>query len=193
MMKKNALNLLALVVAMFVLPCGAQAQVQPFHVDGGGTAPMGVSIFGADSPHNATGNGTYLGKYSGDEGIFNSLTFDPDTLTGTFQGSFVFVAANGDRLACTYGDTGNDAAMEGVYFAMPSDESGKFIIVFCAEFNPVLDACTGRFEKLTAGSFIMLAMTEPMELVLDDEGFTMPFEYFWEGRGSMTFARGRGN
>jgi hypothetical protein len=34
------------------------AQVVPFKVDGGGSAPLGVSVAGIDSPHNATGNGT---------------------------------------------------------------------------------------------------------------------------------------
>jgi hypothetical protein len=190
MMNKHAFAIVALVAALFVLPPAAQAQVKPFKVNGGGTAPLGTSVFGFDSPHDATGNGTHLGKYSGNEGNFNSLSFDPDTLSGTFEGSFVFVAANGDRLACTYGDTDNAAASAGFYFAVPSAELGKFNIIFCAEFNPILDECTGRFEGLTAGSFIMLAMTEPVELELDDNGFTPPFEYTWDGKGTLTFAKG---
>ncbi len=137
---------LVLATAIGVASSSVHAQVVPFKVDGGGTAPMGVSVAGIDSPHNATGNGTQLGAYTGNEGVFNSLSFDPMTASGTFEGSFVFVAANGDRLACTYGDTDNGAADDGFYYAVPSAEPGLFNIVFCAEFNPILDECTGRAE-----------------------------------------------
>lgn len=184
---------LPLVFAGLLLAAAAQqgvAQTVPFNVNGGGTAPLGTSVFGFDSPHNATGNGTGLGSYSGNEGVFNSLSFDPTTLSGTFQGQFVFVASNGDRLACTYGDTGNGAASNGEYFAVPSDVPGKFNVIFCAEFNPILAECTGRFADLTGGSFIMLAMTEPVELILDENGFTPPFAYTWMGSGTMTYDRG---
>jgi hypothetical protein len=166
------------------------AQVVPFRVDGSGTAPMGASVFGFDSPHNATGNGTYLGKYTGNEGVFNSLSFDPMTGSGTFKGRFVFVAANGNRLACSYGDTGNGAAEDGFYFAIPSAVPGKFVIVFVAEFNPILAECTGRFAALTGGGFTMLAMTEPIDLVLDQNGFTPPFALSWVGEGTLTFDQG---
>jgi hypothetical protein len=67
--------------------------------------PRGIPVFpGGTAPHNATGTATYLGRYTG-EGTFTLLTLDPATLTGTFTGSFVFVAANGDRLAFNYGAT----------------------------------------------------------------------------------------
>ncbi len=187
-MYKNLLAILALVAVLVVVPDAVHAQVKPFKIRGGGTAPLGVSILGDPSPHNATGNATHLGKYSGDEGIFTSLSFNPAT-GGTFKGSFVFVAANGDRLAFTYGDTGNGAATDGVYFPVPAGD-GKFIIVFCAEFNPIPEQCTGRFADVIAGSFIMLAMTEPIDLVLVG-GFSPPFAYTWEGEGTIEFAKGK--
>ena len=42
---------------------------KPIKVTGGGTAPDGLSIFGEDSSHNATGTANHVGAYSGDEGI----------------------------------------------------------------------------------------------------------------------------
>ncbi|MGA2256764.1 MAG: hypothetical protein ABSG53_19110, partial [Thermoguttaceae bacterium] len=78
-----AVPLIAL-AAIVALNCPrAEAQVEPFKITGGGTLPQGFSVIGADSPHNATGTATHLGKYSGD-GVGNLLTLDPSTLTGTF-------------------------------------------------------------------------------------------------------------
>jgi hypothetical protein len=54
----------------------AQSHVVPFKVTGGGTAPEGLSVFGATSPHNATGTATHLGEYSGNEGVAEALSFD---------------------------------------------------------------------------------------------------------------------
>jgi hypothetical protein len=79
-------------------PAAANADTRavPFKVTGGGTAPLGLPVFpGGTAPHNATGTATHLGNYSGNEGEFELLSFDPVTGTGTFRGSFVFVAANG--------------------------------------------------------------------------------------------------
>jgi len=176
-----------LCIAALALPGlenSALAQIVPFKVTGGGTAPDGLSVFGDDSMHNATGTATYLGKYSGNEGIANVISLEG--LEGEFQGTFVFVAANGDRLACTYGDKDNGAEVQGTFSLMPVDD-GKFIVVFLAEFNPIPGASTGRFEDVINGSFIMLAMTEPITLDLDDDGFTVPFNYTWEGEGWIEF------
>src|SRR5262245_53228859 len=101
-------RLTAVAVALTLACQTAAAQFKPFLVAGGGPAPKGLSVVGADSPHRATGFATPVGKYSGD-GIAKVLTFDPATLSGTFHGTFTFVAANGDKLACTYGDTDNGA------------------------------------------------------------------------------------
>ncbi len=177
-------------IAVFSLSAmTADAQVKPLHITGSGPAPLGVSLFGADSPHSSSGNATLLGKYSGEEGVFNSLSFDPGTLSGTFQGSFVFVAANGDRLACTYGDTGNGADEPGEYQLFFVDET-NVIAVFLAEFNPVPAECTGRFQKVVDGSLIMLAMSEPFPLAVNAAGFSPPFDYSWEGEGWLEFERG---
>jgi hypothetical protein len=167
----------------------AAAQVEPFRVTGGGPVPKGTSPSGADSPHSATGTATHLGKYSGD-GIFNSLSFDPVAVGGTFRGTFTFVAKNGDRLACTYGDTRNGAGQAGVYQAFPA-AGGKVYVVFVAEFNPVPSQCTGRFQNLVGGSFLMTAVSEPFVLTLNADGFTPPFDYEWEGDGWLQFQRGK--
>jgi hypothetical protein len=187
---KGAVAPLAALVAVLALVCGsARAQVKPFKVTGGGPAPEGLSIFGADSPHSATGTASHLGKYSGD-GIANVVTFNPHTLSGTFQGSFTFVAANGDKLACTYGDTDNGAEQVGQYQLFPAG-GGNVTVVFIAEFNPVPELCTGRFADVIDGRLIMVAVTEPFALQVDEDGFTPPFNYAWQGDGWLEFKKGK--
>ena len=179
-----------LAVAAVALAAGqVRAQVVPFHVTGGGLAPNGVSLFGDDSPHDATGTATHVGKYSGD-GVFNSLSFDPATLGGTFQGRFTFVAKNGDRLAFTYGDTTNGAEHAATYQAFPA-EGGKVYVVFVAEFNPIPSECTGRFKNVVDGSFVMTAVSEPVAPTIDENGFTPSFRYTWDGSGWLKYRRGR--
>jgi hypothetical protein len=163
--------------------------VVPFKVSGGGPAPDGASVFGFPSPHSATGNATHVGKYSGD-GVFQSLSFDPFTGGGTFHGTFTFEAKNGDKLACTYGETDNGAEEAGTYQVYPTDD-GQVYVVFVAEFNPIPSECTGRFAKVVDGSFIMVAVSEPFDLVLDAEGFTPKFNYEWDGKGWLKFKRGK--
>src|SRR5262245_4438018 len=184
----NAARLTAAVFALALACPTAEAQVKPFKVTGGGTAPLGISLVGADSPHDATGTATHVGRYSGDEGNFNLLSFDPATGAGTFEGSFVFVAKNGDRLAFTYGDTDNGADEAGQFQVFPAG-GGNVVVVFLAEFNPIPAECTGRFKGVVDGSFTMLAMTEPFPLVIDDEGRTPPFAYSWDGEGWIEFKK----
>jgi hypothetical protein len=181
----NRLVPLAALVAVLTLSCKAEAQVKPFKVTGGGSLPEGISIFGFDSPHSATGNATLLGKYSGN-GIGNALSFDPETLSGTFAGSFVFVAANGDRLAMSYGNPNNGAAQVGT-FELVDAGGGKVKAVFLAEFNPIPEMCTGRFADVVNGSLIMLAVSDPFALVIDAEGYSPPFNYTWRGQGWLEF------
>jgi hypothetical protein len=161
----------------------SQSHLVPFKVTGGGTAPEGLSLFGAASPHNSTGTATQLGKYSDNEGVAEVLSFDLATLTGTFHGSFVFVAANGDRLACNYGGPGT--------FAVTLTESGEAIVEFVAVFTPDPARCTGRFAKVIGGGFTMIATTDPFDLTFIAEGFTPPFHYTWEGDGSLEFSNGQ--
>jgi hypothetical protein len=165
----------------------SDTQVLPFKVTGGGTAPLGLPVFpGGTAPHNATGTGTFLGRYTGNEGLFELLTFDPATGAGTFRGSFVFVAANGDRLACNYGA---DPANPGTFTLIPAGD-GNVIAVFVAEFTPVPGSCTGRFAQVTGGGFTMEATTEPFSPVPNAEGYTAPFAYTWAGKGSLDFSKG---
>jgi hypothetical protein len=63
---------------------------------------------------------------------------------------------------------------------------GLFVAVFVAEFNPIPSLCTGRFAKVTGGSFIMTATTEPFVL-----GAMDPVGYTWEGSGTLEFSRGK--
>lgn len=55
-----------------------------------------------------------------------------------------------------------------------------------AEFNPVPSQSTGRFARVTDGSFTMTAVTEPFVL-----GATDPVRYTWQGDGWIEFANGR--
>src|SRR5262245_44540429 len=123
-----AVRLTAAAVVLALACPAASAQVKPFKVKGGGTAPEGLSPLGADSPHSATGQATHLGKYSGN-GVLNVLSFNPSTGAGTFHGVYTFVAANGDKLAFTYGDTDNGAEQAGE-FQLFDAGGGKVYAVF---------------------------------------------------------------
>ncbi len=175
-------------VLVFTAPA-APAQVKPFKVTGGGTAPEGLPLFNGGPPasHNATGTATHLGKYSGDEGMFTLLSFDFETLTGTFGGSFVFVAANGDRLKCNY-RRNSEIPGTGTFFVSGFTEDGEIIVTFIQEFTPVPSESTGKFAQVTGGSFIMIATTDPFPLEIID-GYTQPFSYTWKGEGKLEFAK----
>jgi hypothetical protein len=162
----------------------ADVRVVPFKVSGGGTAPDGLPVFpGGTAPHNATGTATYLGKYSG-EGVFTLLRFTSAT-TGTFQGTFVFVAANGDRLAFNYG-----AVTPGTFTVLPAS-GGEVVVQFVADFTPDPAESTGRFATVTGGSFTMIATTAPFVLQPNDQGSTAPFPYTWVGEGWLEFGKGK--
>jgi len=155
----------------------ADSQAVPFKVTGSGIGAHGIPTTpNTPAPHDATGTATHLGKYTG-EGMFQLLTFTSRT-TGTFNSAtpFVFVAANGDRLAFNYAGT----------FELIPTGDGKFIVVFTAEFTPVAELSTGRFANVTGGSFIMVATTEPFVL-----GSTDPVAYSWVGEGTIEFAKGK--
>jgi len=178
------------ILALAASQAQAQTQTKPFFIAGSGTAPQGVSLFGDDSPHDSAGLMVPFGPYTGDQGNFNSLSFDSATLSGTFEGSFVFVDLFGDELFCTYGDTDpkldNPAKEEGTYQIVPVG-GGNIIVVFLAEFNPVPSKSTGRFRRVADGSLIMLAVTEPFPFLLDEDGFSPPFDYSWIGKGWIRF------
>ncbi|MBI1383200.1 MAG: hypothetical protein GC161_19205 [Planctomycetaceae bacterium] len=182
----SAVTRLTAAVAALALASQADAQIKPFKVSGNGTAPKGLSVGGVKSPYKSAGNGTAgLGKYTG-TGIVRSLSFDPTALEGTFTGGFTFVAANGDKLACTHGDTTNGARQAGEYKLFPVSET-EVVAVFLAEFNPVPKKCTGKFADVVDGSFLMLAVSKPFALQLNDQGFSPPFDFSWQGLGWLEF------
>jgi hypothetical protein len=184
-----AVGLTVCALALVLTPDQAQAQTKPFKVSGGGTAPDGIPLFlGAPpAPHNATGTATHLGKYTGNEGMFTLLSFDPENLSGTFEGSFVFVAANGDRLKCNY--RGNpDIPGTGTFSGSPTPD-GKVVVTFIQEFVPVPEESTGKFATVTGGSFIMVATSEAFSPE-PNHGYTVPFTYTWVGEGTLTFGKG---
>jgi hypothetical protein len=165
-----------------------QAQVKPLKITGGGLAPEGIFLTpGTAGPHWAVGNGTELGKYYG-EGFFQILQYTSE-LTADFSSApeFVFTAANGDKLAMTYGVVSNGAAQPGQVTLFPNSD-GSFSAVFVAEFNPVLSDCTGRFAKVTGGSLIMIAISEPFFIPIGSPN-TTPFAYTWSGEGTLTYGK----
>ena len=153
----------ALVVVTFALALGqgrADAQVKPFKITGSGVAPYGLSLIpGVPAPHVSTGHATELGNHTG-AGFFTILDFTSQ-LTAEFSSAptYVFTAANGDKLAVTYGDVNNGAASPGEVTLTPHSD-GSFSAEFVAEFNPVPSQCTGRFAKLTGG-LLMIARVRP--------------------------------
>lgn len=179
---------IALVAILTLASPRAEAQVKPFKVTGGGFAPDGLSLIpGVPAFHDATGQATELGEYSG-EGMFTLIRFTSQS-NAEFSSApdFAFTAANGDRLVFTYGDVGNGAEQPGEVTLYPLS-NGSVVAVFVAEFNPVPAKCTGRFAKVTGGSFIMVAISGPFFLL---PTHTTPFAYSWRGEGTLTFNRGK--
>lgn len=165
------------------------SQVVPFKITGSGPAPNGLPLIPFNTgPHQATGTATELGKYTG-AGTFElgSLSISPTgAVTGTFEGSFVFVAANGDRLAVTYGD-----GFSGVFTGQLSGDGTSVTNVrFDAVFTPDPGNSTGRFADVIGGSWRMIAQAPSISLVSSVPGYTAPFNYTWSGEGSLVFGRG---
>jgi hypothetical protein len=184
-LNRSAVRLTALAV-IFALACPrADAQVKPFKVTGGGFADY-IPVT-TDTPvfHFAIGQATELGRYYG----AGKVQLDQFTSASTADFSsavpFVFTAANGDKLAFTYGDTTNGAQQPGEV-EIQYVGGGEFVAVWTAEFNPVPALCTGRFKNVIAGSFIMVAVTEPFVLGAHD-----PVAYTWQGDGWIEFKQGK--
>jgi hypothetical protein len=171
------LTVCTLTFALSLAPRQADAQVEPFKVIGAGIAADGLPLTpDVPAPHWAVGHGTGLGEYFG-SGFFEINKFT-GPLTGDFSSAvpFVFKGAHGNHLACDY---------EGTVELFPL-ANGKFVAVFVATFTPVLDLCTGHFEDLTGGSFVMTAITEPFVLGSHD-----PTGYVWFGEGALIFNHGK--
>jgi hypothetical protein len=186
-----AVGLTVCTLALVLASSQAQAQTKPFKITGGGAGPDGIPLPGDDPrPHWAIGNATQLGKYYG-QGEVQTLTanFNPDgTITGTFQSpvAFVFTAANGDNLACYYGNPDHGATTVGTFTLVPVPGfSGWYVAYWIAEFVPYDPLCTGRFQGVTGG-WIMYAQSEPFQ------PFAPPTSvgYTWYGEGTLTFSKG---
>ena len=193
----NVVVAVTALLALFVVACGtANAQskplMKPFKMTGVGLAdyiplpPPPEELPGKANMayHFAIGTATHLGKYFG-EGIEQTV-MSTGPLTAQFSSAvpFVFTGANGDDLAFHYGRVDFGAAVPGFVELYPQDD-GKFIAVFFAEFTPVLELCTGRFEKVIGGSFFMVATTEPFV----PGTFEPPVAISWEGEGALEWAR----
>jgi hypothetical protein len=164
-------------------------RVVPFKITGGGLA-TGLPLFpGGTAPHPATGNATELGKYTG-EGTFElgTINISPTgAVSGTFQGSFVFVAANGDRLAMKYGD-GFTGTFTG---QLSADGTTVNDVTFDAFFTPDPANSTGRFADVVGGGFRMIAHADSASLISDVPGYTAPFDYTWSGEGTLVYRKGK--
>ena len=185
---KTAVISMISLVAVPTLTCQrAEAQVVPFKVKGGGFATKGLALTpGVPSPHWAIGEATGLGRYFG-AGNVQLLGFtSPTTANFSSYGPFIFVGANGDHLAFTYGDVTNGASQPGnvtlTVLGVTANGTPIVTATFVAEFNPIPALCTGRFQNVTGGSFIMTAVTAPFVL-----GSTTPTAYVWAGSGSIKF------
>lgn len=118
----------ALVVAAVLVAAAsgkAHAQVKPFKVTGGGVVDyvpvqVGVPVF-----HWAIGEATELGRYYGEGKVQLDQFTGPATAEFSSAVPFVFTAANGDKLAFTYGDTDNGAEQPGQVTLTPTAASWR--------------------------------------------------------------------
>ena len=188
--KPRIVSLFAFALVLAFSQGTAQAQVdKPFKITGGGPAPEGIFLTPlTPGIHYATGHATELGRYSC-VGMFQLLGYNSQTVA-TFSSApyCVFTAEDGDILACTYGDVTHGADWTGRGHADACPPRHASPRCFVAEFNPVPALCTGRFAKVTGGSFLMIAKSSPFSIV---GAQTTPFTYTWEGEGSLTFTKGK--
>jgi hypothetical protein len=191
MLRRTRLNSIVVPVlalaALTLASTRADAQVKAFKfVGGGGPQPLPLIPL-TPGAHMATGVGTELGAYTG-AGTLQILRYT-SPLTADFSSAspFVFVAADGSRLAVTYGDVTNGAMQPGkltLTVVGGTALNPVFVATFVAEFNPVPAACTGRFANVTAGSFITVAQSSPFRIV---GASTTPFNYTWAGDGWIQY------
>jgi hypothetical protein len=183
---------LAALAVVLALACPrAEAVLKPFKIKGGGEAPFGIPLPGAEpEPHWAVGEATHLGRYQGLGAVQtdtnNLVIHDDGTITGEFGSAvpFVFTGADGDKLACHYGRTAFGAQHPGTFTLVPQGD-GTYVAFWVAEFVPVVAQCTGKFQGI-GGSWIMYAMSEPFVLGADD-----PVAYVWQGEGQLDFKQGK--
>jgi hypothetical protein len=189
-------SLAALAAAFTLTGSTTHAQiVKPFKIKGSGIGPTGLPLPGQPPRlHWIIGEATHLGRHYGEGTVqTDSAALDPETgkIVGEFgSGSpFVFTGANGDQLACYYGRTDFGAEEPGTFeltiVGVLDDGSLVVEAAWIAEFVAQPDLCTGKFAGVT-GSWIMFAFSEPFVL-----GSSDPVIYWWEGKGSLTFKKGK--
>jgi hypothetical protein len=166
-------------------------KAQAFAITGGGPAPQGLALAPyVLAPHTAIGTASFLGQYTG-SGTFehDPLVINPATgaVTANFQGTFTFVAANGDKLVTHYG-TGFTGKMTG---QLSADGSTVVGVQFDAVFTIDGAQSTGQFAG-ASGSWRMIAHADSVTLASMVAGYTAPFDYTWTGGGTITFAKGKG-
>jgi len=194
---RSVVSILVMSVAVLAAP-SAQAEgqvVKGFTIKGEGVAPTGLPLPSQDPrEHWIIGEASHLGTHFGTGTVqTDTAVFHPEegTFTGEFgSGSpFVFEGKHGDRLVVWYGRTDHGASSPGTFVLtiVGFSEDGSPIVEanWIAEFVVVTDQCTGRFRGVS-GSWIMYASSEPFVL-----GSTDPVVYGWEGKGRLTFPRGK--
>lgn len=180
---------LSLLSVLAFTPAQAQAQTKPFKITGAGVGPTGLPLPGQDSRyHWAIGQATHMGRCRG-EGFVQTISADfsqfPNSISGQFgsDGLFVFTGANGDQLACKYGDQGGGELGSYVLTVVGVSENMLPIVeaLWLADFVVQPDESTGKFAGVT-GSWVMVARSDPFELTATD-----PVGFSWEGDGSLSF------
>ena len=104
-------------------------------------------------------------------------------MTANFQGTFTFVAANGDKLVTHYG-TGYTGKLTGQLSAGGTALVG---VQFDAIFTIDGAESTGQFAG-ASGSWRMIAHADSISLISMVPGYSAPFNYTWTGGGTIIFA-----
>jgi hypothetical protein len=153
-------------------------QTVPIEIAGSGEAPQGIPVVpGNTDSFTSTGLTNLTGGYTG-TGTYTLLSYTGPT-TGTFQGTFDYVAGNGDTLAVNFG-----AGSPGTFTVTPVG-NGKVIAQFVTVGTPIPSECTGRFAGVVGGGFTGVAVTEPFDPTPNAQGFTPPFKFSWEAEGML--------
>ena len=174
--------------------------VKPFRINGGGPAPDGLPLAPeVPGAHFASGIAKGLGKYDGaGEFYLDNIEVSKDgEVTVTFHGTFVFTAANGDKLATTYGGDVNDPTGiltgQGIFSDPEPGEDPVLLAVenanFDAFFAPDPVNSTGRFRNVVGGGWQMIAKSESISISNPQSGFTDSFNYTWSGTGTLEYAK----
>lgn len=163
-----------------------EQKARPFQISGLGFATDGLPLVpGLTASFSSTGTATGLGKYTGN-GTFTlgSLAIDASgAVSGTFQGTFVFVAANGDQLAVVFGD-GFSGTFKG---QLSADGASVEDIEFDAIFSPDPDNSSGRYLDVVGGGWRMIAEADSVGLI-PGSPVSATFDFSWSGVGTLEFA-----